>query len=157
MDPIVEESIVSRSRGFTLIEAMVVLLIVSVLASLAWPGYAGYLTKTRRMEGKVALVAAMLQQEQYHAVHHTYVAFSSAAPVDGLPWWSGSAAAGSFYELDAEACPDSDLRDCVRLRARPGTARVDARFLDPECGTLSLSSRGEQGASGTATPQRCWP
>jgi type IV pilus assembly protein PilE len=77
--------------------------------------------------------------------------------VDGLPWWSGQSAAGSFYELDAEACPDSDLRDCVRLRARPGTAQVDARFLDPECGTLTLSSRGEQGASGTGPAQRCWP
>jgi type IV pilus assembly protein PilE len=142
-------------RGFTLIEAMVALLIVSVLASLAWPGYAGYLTRTRRMEGKVALVAAMLQQEQYHATHHTYAAFSKAEPVDGFPWWSGSAAATSYYELDAEACPGSELRDCVRLRARPGTSNVDARFRDPECGTLTMSSRGEQGASGQST--RCWP
>lgn len=143
------------ARGFTLIETMVVLLIVSVLASLAWPGYAGYLTRTRRMEGKVALVAAMLQQEQYHAAHHTYAAFSQAEPVDGLPWWSGNAAATSYYELEADACPGSDLRDCVQLRARPGTANVDARFRDPACGTLSLSSRGEQGADGPST--RCWP
>ena len=143
------------ARGFTLIEAMVALLIVSVLASLAWPSYAGYLTRTRRMEGKVALVAAMLQQEQYHATHHTYSAFSQGDPVSGLPWWSGSAAETSYYELDAEACPGSELRDCVRLRARPGTANVDARFADPECGALTLSSRGEHGASGPSA--RCWP
>ena len=143
------------ARGFTLIETMVVLLIVSVLASLAWPGYAGYLTRTRRMEGKVALVTAMLQQEQYRAAHHTYAAFSKAEPVDGLPWWSGNAAATSYYELDAEPCPGSELRDCVRLRARPGTANVDARFRDPACGALSLNSRGEQGADGPST--RCWP
>lgn len=143
------------ARGFTLIETMVVLLIVSVLASLAWPSYAGYLARTRRMEGKVALVAAMLQQEQYHASHHRYAAFSKAAPVDGFPWWSGSAAAASYYELDAAACPGSELRDCVQLRARPGTANVDAGFLDPECGTLTLSSRGEQGAGGPS--RRCWP
>lgn len=143
------------ARGFTLIEAMVVLLIVSVLASLAWPSYAGYLTRTRRMEGKVALVAAMLEQEQYRATHHTYAAFSKDEPVAGLPWWSGSAAASSHYELDAEACPGSALRDCVQVRARPGTANVDARFRDPECGTLSLNSRGEPGASGQSA--RCWP
>jgi type IV pilus assembly protein PilE len=145
----------ARTRGFTLVEMMVVLLIVSVLASLAYPGYAGYMTRTRRMEGKVALVLAMQQQEQHHAVHHTYVAFSNAAPVAGLPWWSGNSAAASAYELDAVACPDADLRGCVQLRARPGTAQVDARFLDPECGTLTLNSRGEQGASGSSG--RCWP
>lgn len=145
----------ARCRGFTLVEMMIVLLIVSVLASLAYPGYAAHLTKTRRMEGKVALILAMQQQEQHHALHHTYVAFSHAAPVDGLPWWSGNLAASSAYELDADACPDKDLRDCVQLRARPGTANVDPRFLDPECGTLTLRSTGEQGAGGNAA--RCWP
>ncbi len=142
-------------RGFTLIEALVVLLIMSVLASLAWPSYAGYMTKTRRMEGKVALIVALQQQEQHHALHHTYVAHSQAAPVDGLHWWSGNAAASSAYELDAGACPGSALRDCVQLRARPGTAHVDVGFRDDECGTLSLRSTGEQGASGAS--QRCWP
>ena len=107
------------------------------------------------MEGKVALIIAMQQQEQHHALHHTYVAFSSAAPVPGLPWWSGTAAAASFYELDAEACPERALRDCVQLRARPGTANVDLRFSDAECGALTLLSTGEQGASGPS--KRCWP
>ena len=145
----------SRARGFTLVEVMVVLLIMSLLASLAWPSYAGYITKTRRMEGKVALVTAMLRQEQHHAIAHTYVAFSREAPVESLRWWSGNAAASSAYELDAEACPDQDLRDCVQLRARPGTAHVDVRFLDAECGVLTLRSTGEQGASGQSA--RCWP
>lgn len=148
----------SRSTGFTLVELMIVLVILSVLAALAYPGYAGYVTKTRRMEGQVALLNAMQQQEHHRALHHTYVAFSSAAPVDGLPWWSGNGAAGSAYELDAGACPDSLLRDCVQISARPGTAKVDARFSDPECGTLTLASTGEQGASGsTSSTKRCWP
>lgn len=141
--------------GFTLIEMLAVLLILSVLAALAYPGYAGYMTKARRTEGQVALLNAMQQQEQHRALHHTYVAFSSAAPIQGLPWWSGSRAEGSAYELEAQACPGAALRDCVQLLARPGTAKVDARFSDPECGTLTLSSTGEQGAGGSG--KRCWP
>lgn len=145
----------TRGSGFTLIEIMLVLVVLSVLAALAWPGYTDYMAKARRMEGQVALVSAMQQQEYHRAVHHTYVAFSSAEPVDGMPWWSGSRAPDSAYELDAQACPGGELRDCVQVRARPGTAMVDARHSDPECGTLTLSSTGEQGASGGAA--RCWP
>ncbi|MFC5459231.1 type IV pilin protein [Massilia niabensis] len=151
------------NSGFTLVELLIVLVILSVLAALAYPGYGDYVTRTRRMEGQVALMNAMQQQEHHRALHHTYVAFSSAAPSAGLPWWSGNSAAGSAYELEAQACPGGDLRDCVLISARPGTANVDARFADPECGTLTLASTGEQGASGSAgnsagnRAQRCWP
>ena len=149
----------SGGTGFTLVEVMTVLVILSVLAALAYPGYGDYVTRTRRMEGQVALMNAMQQQEHHRALHHSYVAFSSAAPVAGLPWWSGNSAPGSAYELDAQACPGSELRDCVRISARPGTANVDTRFADPACGTLTLASTGEQGASGTAGKgaRRCWP
>lgn len=145
----------SRGSGFTLIETMVVLLILSVLAALAYPNYAAHVAKMRRIEGQVALIDALQQQERHHAQHHTYVAFSAAEPVAGLRWWSGSRALDSAYELEAQACEGSELRDCVEIRARPGTANVDARYSDSECGTLSLSSTGEQGASGGSS--QCWP
>lgn len=144
-----------RGSGFTLIELMVVLLILSVLAALAYPGYADHVAKMRRIEGQVALIEAMQQQERHHALHHTYVAFSAGEPVAGLRWWSGSRAAESAYELEAQACADGELRDCVEIVARPGTANVDATYSDSECGTLTMSSTGEQGASGTSS--RCWP
>ena len=145
----------TRGTGFTLIEVMIVLVIMCLLAALAYPGYAGYVTKTRRTEGQVALLTAMQQQEHHYAVHQSYVAFSRGAPIAGLAWWSGNSAPGSAYELEAQACPDGGLRDCVQISPRPGTANVDARFSDPECGTLTLSSTGEQGASGAG--KRCWP
>ena len=50
---------------------------------------------------------------------------------------------------------------CIVLRARPGTANVNAAFADPECGTLTLASTGAQGASGASgssgASTRCWP
>src|SRR5687768_11401119 len=101
----------TRGSGFSLVEMMVVLVIVSVLAALAYPGYAGYMARTRRMEGQVALMNAMQQQEHYRAIHHTYLAFSSSAPVEGWAWWSGRRAPDSAYELEAQACPGSALRD----------------------------------------------
>jgi type IV pilus assembly protein PilE len=144
-------------RGFTLIEMLVVLAILSVLAALVWPSYASHITRTKRTEGQIALIEARQQQERYRLQHNTYAEFSSSsedAQAQGFRWWSGASAAASYYELDAHACPDQDIADCVELRARPGTARVDSRFRDPECGALTLDSRDVHGAEGAG---RCWP
>lgn len=142
--------------GFTLVELMIVVAIVGILGTLAYPTYAGYIVRTRRTEGQVALIEAMQRQERYHVQHNAYVEFSADEPgTDGFTWWSGANASASAYELDARACPDRDIAACVEVRARPGTARVDARFRDPDCGVLTLDSSGRQGAQGTGA--RCWP
>ena len=146
----------SREVGFTLVELMIVLAIVCILGALAYPTYAGYTVRTKRVEGQVALIEAMQRQERYHLQHHTYVAFSADEPgTGGVVWWSGARASASAYEIDAYACPGREIGECVEIRARPGTARVDARFRDPDCGALTLDSIGRQGAEHAAA--RCWP
>jgi len=145
-------------KGFTLVEVLVVLVILAVLGAIAYPTYAGYVRKTRRIEGQVALVETMQQQERYYARHHRYMPFSSDSPdplAGRFKWWSGAAAESSAYEIDAYACPGRGITECVEVRAQPGTVRVDAGFSDPECGTLTFNSAGEQASSGTLA--RCWP
>lgn len=144
-------------RGFTLIEMLVVLAILSILAGIAYPNYAKHVMRARRTEGQIALIDAMQRQERYYQQHNSYRAYTSAdedAAAQGLHWWSGASAAVSAYELDAHACAGRELADCVELRATPGTANVDSRFRDPECGALTLDSFGVHAAEGTA---RCWP
>ena len=141
--------------GFSLVELMVVLVVLGVLATLAYPSYAGYITKSRRIEAQFALMEALQQEEAYYSQHNSYAAFSAAAPEPGFRWWVGGAAATSGYELDAHACPGRTIGECVELRATPGTARVDSKFRDPECATLTFTSSGERGAGGTS--DRCWP
>ncbi|MCC2972174.1 pilus assembly protein PilE [Massilia sp. IC2-476] len=114
--------------------------------------------RTRRVEAQLALVEAMQRQEQYRALHHTYVAFSSSAEQGDsgqFRWWLGTRPEDSAYELEGRACEGQDIRQCIELRAQPGTARVDTDFSDPDCGVLSLDSSGAQGASGAGP--RCWP
>jgi type IV pilus assembly protein PilE len=143
-------------RGFTLVEMLAVLLILSILAAVAYPSYAGHVTRTRRTEGQIALIEAMQQQERYRLQHNSYAEFSSGAEAGalGLRWWSGPSAAVSAYELDAHACAGQDIADCVEVRARPGTDKVDGRFRDPDCGALTLDSLGVHAAQGKG---RCWP
>ena len=144
--------------GFTLVEMVVVTAIVGLLAAVAYPSYASYMTGARRIEGQSALLSALQKQERYYGQHNTYVAFSSdAAQPDSklFAWWSGASAAQSAYELSGRACPGVPLQRCIELRAVPGTPKVDKNFRDEACQTLTINSAGQMGATGPR--KRCWP
>jgi type IV pilus assembly protein PilE len=138
-----------------MIEMMIVLLIVAILAAIAYPSYQESVFKTRRAEGRAALARTMQQQERYFSLHATYIAFSaesSDANEKKFKWFSGDNARSSFYEISAKACGDESMRNCVMLIAQPGTAKVNSGFRDLSCGVLTLNSRGER----TAGMERCW-
>jgi len=147
-----------HARGFTLVELMIVLAIVGILTTIAYPGYAAYITKARRVEGQIALLEALQQQERYFMRNNRYLAFSAAStdPAERqFRAWSGASAGKSAYEVEGQACPGQAITDCIELRATPGTQHVDSSFNDGACGVLTLDSAGRRSASGTAT--NCWP
>jgi type IV pilus assembly protein PilE len=148
----------THRRGFTLIELLIVVAVVGLLAAMAYPSYASYMTGARRIEGQSALLDVMQKQERYYSQNNTYVLFSSAStdPDEKLfRWWSGASAAQSAYELHGQACPGVPLQRCIELHAVPGTPNVDASFHDEACGTLTLNNVGHAGSSGPK--KRCWP
>lgn len=53
-----------KSRGFTLIELMIVIAIIAVLAAIGFPGYKDYMHKTRRSDAKTALLELQTLQEK---------------------------------------------------------------------------------------------
>lgn len=142
-------------RGFTMMEIMVTLLILAILAAIAFPSYQESVLKAKRTEGRAALMKTMQQQERYYSLHTTYLAFSSTstdANEKRFNWFSGENAQASFYEISAQSCKDKTLRDCVLLTAQPGTGKVNAHYRDPKCGKLTLASSGEK----TAEADGCW-
>ena len=142
-----------RDTGFSLLELMVVLVILAILATLQYPSYKESVRKARRAEGRAALADAMQQQERFYSQQSTYAAFSAAVS-NGFKWYSGDTPKASSYELRGEACKDDSLKNCIVIRAMPGTARVNANFQDDLCGELSLASNGVKSAAGTGND--CW-
>jgi type IV pilus assembly protein PilE len=54
-----------RNRGFTLIELMITVVIVAVLASIAYPSYEGYMKRNRRAEAQQLLAGIANRESQY--------------------------------------------------------------------------------------------
>jgi type IV pilus assembly protein PilE len=60
-----KESFMRKARGFTLIELMITVVIVAILASVAWPSYQNYLKRSRRAEAQSLMLAIVNKEQQY--------------------------------------------------------------------------------------------
>ncbi len=76
-------------KAFTLIELMVVVAIVGILSSIAYPSYQSHIQRTKESEARTALVSFASAMSQYYLEGMTYkgAAGSLASPADtGAPW-----------------------------------------------------------------------
>jgi type IV pilus assembly protein PilE len=62
-----------RSKGFTLIELMVVTAIIAILAAIAIPNYADYVTRSKVTEAISGLSEYRVRMEQYFQDNRSYV------------------------------------------------------------------------------------
>ncbi|MFL9923119.1 type IV pilin protein [Herbaspirillum lusitanum] len=145
------------NTGFTLLELMVVLALVGLLAGFGFKSYQQYVLRMKRVEGRNALYLLMQQQERYFSQNNSYLPFDEALQAGGLKWHSADTPAASAYQLQAAACDGDDIRHCVKLSAVPGSAVVNTGFHDPECGTLTLNSRGLKTQAGRSEGKTAGP
>ena len=82
----------TRSRGFTLVELMVVVVIVAILLAIAVPSYSVFVKKSRRGEAESALVDIAQREQQYfldqRAYAPTVAAAGATAPPDLNPFYT---------------------------------------------------------------------
>ena len=137
-----------RQRGFTLIELMIAVVIVGILAMIAYPSYTNYLVKSRRSQATACLQEASQFMERFYTTNLRY----------------DQTAGGTAVSLPVTSCiQDMDGRYVISigsvnansfvLRATPQGAQASA---DAKCGTLSLSQNGTKAVSGTAAVASCW-
>lgn len=158
----------SKLKGFTLLELMIVVAVIGILSAIAYPSYLESVRKGWRAEARTAIMHLLQQQERYMTQRNTYLGFNNTnGAVSALPGspaltsvpfkiHSGDAASPgeARYLLDAQPCAGvSGTRDCIRVRAVP-------RVADPQVNILWAESTGAKGCTGTASnsnPKLCWP
>src|SRR5574339_351791 len=59
-------------RGFSLVELLIIVAIISILAGMAYPSYTDYMRKSRRSDGKTLLTGIAARQEQYYLDNKSY-------------------------------------------------------------------------------------
>lgn len=61
-----------RVRGFTLIELMIVIVVIAVLASIAWPSYLEHVKRGRRASAKATMMDLANREQQYLLANRAY-------------------------------------------------------------------------------------
>ena len=137
----------NKSMGFTLIELMITVAIIGVLGAIAYPSYQDSVRKSRRAEGRSAMMEVIQQQERYMTQNNTYLAFADTATSSVFKNFSGDSKAKASYWIGSRAC-SGDIKICVEVFGTP-------KYTDPDITELTITSTGVKSCTGTKTSV-CW-
>jgi type IV pilus assembly protein PilE len=138
------------SRGFTLVELMVVIVIASILMAIAIPSYRNSIRKSRRTDAKTALLDLAGREERYNSTVGGYTTAAANLGYGALPSLVGS----NYYNINVTTVTAGTATTVpfFSLTATPVVGSDQAK--DTACGAFTLTSTGAQTVSGTATD--CW-
>ena len=133
-----------REAGFTLIELLVVMVIVAVLAGVAYPIYTAHLKRSHRADARAELLRMQL------AVEKQRLSSLGAAPT--LPGsWVTAPAVAKHYQLGLQPGANQDYT--LSARALPGDGQNDDQQGDTSCAVLTVRV---QGLESQHEPAACW-
>lgn len=152
-----------KNNGFSLIELMIVIVIIGILAAIAYPSYQNYVTKTRRVDAEGNLLELSQYMERYYTENGRYDEDAGGDAVT-LPFTKSPKDGNStFYTLSFGE--DEPTSTTFLLEAEPVGPQL---ANDTACGTLSIDSTGVKcilggtkcSDSGTAATRQavdnCW-
>lgn len=140
----------NKTKGFTLVEILIVVAIIGILAGIAFPSYQGSILKSKRAEAKEALLSAAGRQEREYLQSNAYIVDSANndfAQISPLITESGT------YSIDVASC-DGNSTSCFVLTATARGSQSD----DTKCQTFTLDNVGEKlstNSAGTLVDD-CW-
>ncbi|MDJ0750525.1 MAG: type IV pilin protein [Woeseiaceae bacterium] len=131
-----------RQRGITLIELMIVLVVIGILAAIAYPNYQEFVARAKRNEAKAALLMLATNQERFYLNNNTFTSDLTKLGFSDTP---DAITENDYYTITVAAANASDF-----------TATATYRFGEPEssrCRVFTINGRGDK----TSSPyDDCW-
>lgn len=122
-----------KFSGITLIELMIVIAVVGILASIAYPSYQTHVTKTHRGESAATLLESSQIMERF---------FSETGAYTGAPLpFTQSPNDGSSAKYNIAYAAGSPTATAYTIVATPTGSQASN---DTKCAALTLSSTGVQ-------------
>ena len=144
----------NRVNAFSLIELLIVMVVASILISLAYPSYRAYINRANRADGQTALLNLASEMERYYSDNHTY-ATATIGTGNATDVLSVASTPEGWYSLTIT----NATADSYTVTATPvGTQGT----YDTLCQTLTYNHLGNKGiAAGpggtpTGTAEDCW-
>jgi type IV pilus assembly protein PilE len=147
-----------QHQGFSLIEALVAVIIIGILATMAHASYQESVLKSQRKTALASLMEIASKQEDYRVANRRYT--------DDLTQlgYSAKGDSGTPFYIDNQgnsSTTSSGTYKVVLTRTNSTTynltaAPINAQAKDTGCGTLGITSAGAKSATGSQGIQGCW-
>ena len=130
-----------RMRGITLIELMIVVVVVSILAAIAFPNYQEFTARAKRNEAKEGLLRIAVNQERFYLNNNTFTQDMTALGFSADPFTTDT---GS-YVIDVTSADATNYSATATYQLGGNEAS--------KCLTFTVDGRGAK----TSGPQGdCW-
>jgi len=131
-----------RQQGVTLVELMIVILVLGILTTIAYPNYRDYAARAQRNEAKAALLQIATNQERFYLNNNTYTTDLTQLGFATSPWFTDT---GSY-----------------RIRVLPGanaagyTAEADYQLGGNEESLCNIYTINQTGTKASTPQTDCW-
>lgn len=137
----------AKSRGFTLIELMIVVAIIGVLAAIAFPAYQQHVVKTRRATAAACLIEMTQFMERHYSDMLSYVGGDPTAAAVEMQCKDDLVGHYAFAPVGAVTATGFVLG---------ATPQGRQATLDTDCGSLRMDQKGSKTVTGTGAVAVCW-
>jgi type IV pilus assembly protein PilE len=129
-------------QGITLIELMIVVVIIGLIAVIAYPNYREFVARANRNEAKAALLRIATNQERFYLQNNSFTCDLTRL---GFPVAAGFVTESRSYTVNVTACDSNNF-----------TAQAVYNNADAEAGKCASFQIDGRNVKTSAPETNCW-